>query len=973
MSRHEFNLFRALVACLCMFVLIAPDLTWAVTNDGYQGNTVSGRPSIAVVGAPGGTSVNTFTGNVLLPRAELNIPGRGLPIELRSTYNSDHDAWPTPFGYGWTFNYDMKCQLFATRDVVVEWGNGRMDRFLYKNGSYTAANEGVADTLQQVDNTLQVTSPQQIQYVFDATSCLLQKIQDPNGNALTFSYNGLMMTTITDAAGRNILLSYDGNGRVIQITDPNAGRTLEYTYDAQGDQTSFTDPLGNTTNYSYDSGHRLTQVADQLGVTTITYGAPNNTVASVSRSDLKNNVLSTRSFAYDTVAQTTTVTDVLSANTTASTRYHYDANLRLTQITDPLERSENRTYDANGYIASVTDPLGHTTQYTCDAKGNLLTRTDALGHTTTFTYDPVFNKLTSVTDANGHTDTYTYDSHGNIVGRQDGLGALTKYSYDSAGELVSRQDARSFVTSFTYDAFGDLTSLKDPRGRVRSFAYDQVGDVVSRTDGNNHTTTYTYDRRNRLLKVTYPDKTQAVFTYDTLDHIVNVMDLNTNSQFAYDANGSIVQVRDSRLSKTISYQYDGVGNRIQMTDGENAITTYSHDLASRLTSLARGGEQFAWTYDNANRLTQLTLPNNAAAVYSYDKANRLLSLVNQKSDSGVISSFSYQYDKADNQTQLALADGSQISYSYDADNQLTGEVRTGTSSYNHQIVYDAVGNRAQLNANGVITNYVYDGADELTQEMSGHSSIFYLYDGDGNRIVKASAGLSGLFSIYSYDFNDRLIGFASLSPNMAQNGSYQLDVFGRRASKTAGGVVTQFFYDAWDDIAEYDQNGVVQAKNVFGAGIDQNLARVVGGSAFFYLHDGINSVRNVIDASQGVQNAYDYDAWGNILTKVEQISNDYTFTGRRIDRESGLYDYRARMYDSWDGRFVQIDPLSSTGEARYLYVNNQPANFVGPSGFRGQNSWPARGGGCGRGWRHNHTHSTRLSVRESCGIAGSDG
>src|SRR5258708_36019585 len=400
-------------------------------------------------------------------------------------------------------------------------------------------------------------------------------------------------------------------------------------------------------------------------------------------------------------------------------------------------------------------------------------------------------------------------------------------------------------------------------------------------------------------------KDTADIIYDHLGLMLKAVDPNTNLQLAYDANGNLVRVKDKRLSKVMSYQYDGLGNRTKMKDGESIVTTYAYDLASRPISLIRSSQQFDWTYDNANRLTKLSFPSGTAAIYNYDASNHLLSLVNQKSDNSVISSFSYQYDSADNRTQLALADGSQINYGRDADDQLTSEIRTSTPPYNHQFSYDSVGNRIQLNANGAVTNYTYDGADELTQEAAGQVTTLYSYDGDGNRVLKNAAGV---ISTYSYDFNDRLAGFASTQSNAA----YQLDALGRRASKTEGGVQTQFLYDGLDDIAEYDQNGVSQAQNVFGPGIDQNLARVVGGNAFFYLHDGTNSVRNIIDASQGVQNAYDYDAWGNILTKVEQVSNDFTFTGRRIDRESGLYDYRARMYDSQDGRFVQVDPMRCT-------------------------------------------------------------
>src|SRR5258708_22288439 len=205
MHCQEFKLFRTLVACLCIFSLVGPNLIWAVVNDGYHGTTTAGRPSIAIVNAPGGTRFNTFTGNLFLSRTQLLIPGRGLLIEVRLTYNSDHHRRPSAFGFGWNFNYDVVCHRHTNGNLVVEWGDGRMDLFRLKNGSFTAANEGVADTLQEVGSAIRVTNPQHIQFVFDATSCLLQRIHDPNGNALTFAYNaGLLFASATDDAGRQL-------------------------------------------------------------------------------------------------------------------------------------------------------------------------------------------------------------------------------------------------------------------------------------------------------------------------------------------------------------------------------------------------------------------------------------------------------------------------------------------------------------------------------------------------------------------------------------------------------------------------------------------------------------------------------------------------------------------------------------------------------------------------------------------------
>jgi RHS repeat-associated protein len=57
------------------------------------------------------------------------------------------------------------------------------------------------------------------------------------------------------------------------------------------------------------------------------------------------------------------------------------------------------------------------------------------------------------------------------------------------------------------------------------------------------------------------------------------------------------------------------------------------------------------------------------------------------------------------------------------------------------------------------------------------------------------------------------------------------------------------------------------------------------------------------------------------------------FTGREFDEETGIYNYRARYYDSAEGRFLQRDPSEKLfGEDLYAYASDNPVNQTDPSG-----------------------------------------
>ncbi|MFO0698695.1 MAG: RHS repeat-associated core domain-containing protein [Nitrospira sp.] len=106
-----------------------------------------------------------------------------------------------------------------------------------------------------------------------------------------------------------------------------------------------------------------------------------------------------------------------------------------------------------------------------------------------------------------------------------------------------------------------------------------------------------------------------------------------------------------------------------------------------------------------------------------------------------------------------------------------------------------------------------------------------------------------------------------------------------------------------------------------GPGIDEPIAVTKGSSTFFYHQDGLGSVTDLTDSAGASAKSYSYDAYGNILESPGTLEQPYTYTGRELDAESGLYYYRERYYDSNLGRFLQNDP----GEAG-IYNKGLPRN-----------------------------------------------
>ncbi len=95
--------------------------------------------------------------------------------------------------------------------------------------------------------------------------------------------------------------------------------------------------------------------------------------------------------------------------------------------------------------------------------------TGSIAETTSYAYD---NRglMTSMTDPMGRTTAYAYDS----LGRQT---VMTEPDPDGAGPLASP------VSTTTYDALGRMASTTDPNGNVTTYQYDDLGRLVKETDG----------------------------------------------------------------------------------------------------------------------------------------------------------------------------------------------------------------------------------------------------------------------------------------------------------------------------------------------------------------------------------------------------------------------------------------------------------------------------------------------------------
>jgi len=268
--------------------------------------------------------------------------------------------------------------------------------------------------------------------------------------------------------------------------------------------------------------------------------------------------------------------------------------------------------------------------------------------------------------------------------------------------------------------------------------------------------------------------------------------------------------------------------------------------------------------------------------------------------------------------------------------------------------------------------YSYDWLDRLIRvDKDTVQQSVYVYDESDNRL---ELQLPGETHHYTFDFADRLL---ARSVNSTPTETFSHDADGNMIARTAGGVTTNYSWDSFDKLTSiqkpgfqqsfrYDSEGIRKSKGsdtrYFSSGatslvdlLPTNsisyiqghliLGMLQGGNYYWYIPDGLGTVRLVMDSSgTTVVSSFASDEFGR-QTAVTG-SPTHTFTGalgvrNEVGIDSQLLYARQRWYDPTIGRFLNQDPIGFAGGLNlFTYVDNNPIHFVDPDGLAPRGSGP---------------------------------
>jgi RHS repeat-associated protein len=629
------------------------------------------------------------------------------------------------------------------------------------------------------------------------------------------------------------------------------GRLFSSFFDAATRTTTKTSPAGRTVTETIDAKGRIIR-SEVAGVLPLEY-------------------------AYDGRGLLDSVTQGVRVTT-----FGYDAKMRLTSITDPLQRTIAFDYDDADRVIRQTLPDQREIVFEYDDAGNLIGLTPPGRAQHQFEMTPVNlqQQYEPPSVSNGGPTAYTYDRDRELTRIALPGGATIDMSYNNQGQLESMTTGRGEQTFGYHGTTGDLIATTTPEGQSLSYTYDgilpvsttfggEVSGSVSR-DFNAHfsvssetacgdsgcsAAAMAYDDDQLLIGAGALSLTRRADNGQlTAATLLSISDAWTYSPFGEPA------TYESRFGSNVLFREeltrDDGGRITQRRETIGGVVTqceYDYDSAGRLTDVTKDGVLVShYEYDtNGNRVSKTTpsgvelascdgqdrMTSYAGTSYTYTPDGTLESATNGSDVTN------YVYDDLGNLLQVRLSDGRIIDYVIDGQNRRIGRKVDGTTT--HRWLYgDQLRIVAELDANGAITSrFVYGTRTNVPEYMvRGGVTYRFVTDHLGSPRLVVNAATGAIAQRMDYDefgrvLNDTTPGFKPFGfagglfdggTALTRFGARDYDpLTGRWTAKDPigfdGGDPNLFAYCANDPINRIDSEGT--ADNSVNAQMRQAIAR----------------------------------------------------------------------------------------------------------------------------------------------------
>ncbi len=581
-------------------------------------------------------------------------------------------------------------------------------------------------------------------------------------------------------------------------------------------------------------------------------------------------------------------------------KYAYDDDVP-TRIVEETNIPNHQAY--------LSDPLTTITKYEYDKFGNVIRQSLS---SVSIDYEKV------VSSEYGESYNYMYKTK--FV---DELGRVTKCDYDKDyGYLLSTTDCNGFVTLNEKDPLGinDIVTLPDGmvKTRVLRWAKDNEHTPVGashytweKSTGMSETMVFYHKSGVELRRVSFDINGKAIYVDKKYDDYGNLIQeslpyYKDGDRYylsnVYDRFNRVVEKRlPNGVICGVSYDGNSVATEYVSTNGDRKNTKETYNYMGWIVNVEDiGGNEIVYDYysDGMLKSAMISKNPNSRITVTYDNLRNKKTL--HDPNYGLVS---YEYDALGNIKKIVNPKGETIGYGYDMLGRMS--IRNMT---------DPIG------AKSVTTRWIYD--DEkgkngmLKKVVSDNHTIEYTYD-EYLRLLAKTETIRGNEYKTSYTYNpaNRISSITYPSglcmSKVFSNSGYEKEIYEgntlmwKTNKTTADGLVTEYQLG----------NGVKTA-------MSYNPCTSL-----------VESILTYDDEKEIQKLKYEYDDWGNVLSRSEltdrRLCEDFEYddfdrlvsiklNGKRISDID--YDYHGNIIEKTEN---DVNILYST-----VYDRNRPNAIV---------------------------------------------
>lgn len=574
-------------------------------------------------------------------------------------------------------------------------------------------------------------------------------------------------------------------------------------------------------------------------------------------------------------------------------------------------------YDEKGNVSEIKDSTKTgTNTYKHDTNNSLIKMTTPRGSNFTFEYDnTVTDRVLSSISGTGITNEIKYDEFGNpvvtkiskktVIDLQDGCYRIRakgtkKYIKREGKKIVLKEDTCSntlwkihkqddivylkpYLSDRDFLIYMDQVLQLSPYQEHNQFAFEKndnntyyihsMEELENESGEVNGIYRYLKENGDKLEAATLVRNDPAFEFY--LEESTSKEFIESNASYTDDGK-YLTSVTDSLFHKTEYETNPTTGLITKIKDANGNEVNYTYDNHKRVSSITQGDKTLNYTYNTNNQLSSIS-QGNKTYNFIYDDFLNTKSVNINNQITLIINDYE---ENNENIKKTTYGNGDVISFDYDEFNRKK-KLQLENDTYYYK--YDNVGNLSKILSDNHIEKYRYDLSGRIQETRYDQFCAQFQYDSNDNVINKKYLLDGTSNSIQNtFDADD------NLTKTQLDNDTeidYMYDGLGRRNMTKLN--------NHYDIQYEYVKNGnrtstliksIQYGSNQYSYQYDaiNNIKKVFynGNLLKEYFYDNLNELISEDDYEQGKKISYNYDNFGNLLTKtiVNKETNDIIST-----------------------------------------------------------------------------------------------